>query len=56
MDIEEEEKNQDLGLFKLIYTIYPDALLCWKGYIFADLKAFGEAINKEIPHINKNST
>ena len=54
MDIEEEERNQDLGLFKLIHTINPDAPLSWKGDIFVDLKAFGEAINKKLPHININ--
>ncbi|MBN2418551.1 MAG: hypothetical protein JXL81_04150, partial [Deltaproteobacteria bacterium] len=54
MDIEEEEGNQDLGLFKLIYTLDPDIPLCWRGNIFADLKAFGEAMNRELPGINKD--
>ena len=48
----EEERDQDLGLFKLIYTMNPNAPLCWRGEMFVDLESFGAAIKKILPTKN----
>lgn len=50
----EEEQDKDMGLFKLIFHLNPDAPLCWRGEIFADLSKLGEAIHKRLPEIDDN--
>lgn len=47
-----EERNQDLGLFKLIYLLNPQAPLCWRREMFMDLFKFLEKMNKELPNLN----
>lgn len=37
-------ENKDVGLFELIYSLDPNAPLCWKGRVFMDLKTFGQSI------------
>jgi len=49
----EEERNHDLGLFKLIYFINPNAPLCWRGENFFDLSGLGRSINKHLPDIDR---
>ena len=49
----EEERNHDLGLFKLIYFINPNAPLCWRGETFSDLSGLGRSINKHLPDIDR---
>ncbi|MFA5524873.1 MAG: protein kinase [Tissierellales bacterium] len=46
-----EEKNQDLGLLKLIYALNPNAPLCWKGRIFGDVTSFVDAVLEEFPNV-----
>lgn len=49
----EEEKNQDLGVFKLIYTLNNQAPLIWKGQIFKDLSSIGEAMYSKLPQLDE---
>lgn len=51
MDIEEEETDKDLGLLKVIYKLSPKAPLAWKGDVFSDLRALGEAIHHRLPEV-----
>jgi len=47
----EEERDQDLGFFKLIYAIYPNAPLGWCGEMFVDPEKLGDAIMKKMPDV-----
>jgi serine/threonine protein kinase len=49
-----EERNKDLGFFKLIYIMNPGAPLCWRGEMFIDLYALSASITKDLPEINQN--
>lgn len=50
----QEEKNRDIGLFKLIYAINGDAPLCWHGEMFFDMGKLAEAMKKSLPDVNEN--
>ena len=48
----EEVRDQDTGLFNLICSIHQNPPLCWKGYIFNDLRELGDAIKQKLPEVN----
>lgn len=50
----EEEPNTDLGLFKLLYLLNPDAPLCWRGEIFWDLAGLRKKLNEQLPMVNED--
>jgi serine/threonine protein kinase len=49
-----EERDQDLGFFKLIYLLNPKAPLCWRGEMFIDLYKLSTSISKELPQVNQS--
>lgn len=49
-----EERDKDMGLFKLIYIMNPGAPLCWRGEMFIDLYALSASITKDLPNVNQN--
>ncbi|WP_191090651.1 serine/threonine protein kinase [Niallia endozanthoxylica] len=49
----EEERDNDTALFKTIYSLSPDAPLCWKGEVFQELSQLGEAMKKQMPDLNE---
>ena len=49
-----EETDHDIGLFKLIYLLDPQAPLCWRGEVFTDLHRFTDKCVNDLPSINDN--
>jgi serine/threonine protein kinase len=49
-----EERDKDLGFFKLIYIMNPGAPFCWRGEMFIDLYALSASITKGLPNINQD--
>ncbi|QOR35055.1 protein kinase [Clostridium sp. 'deep sea'] len=47
------EKNKDIGLFKLLYILNKDLPLCWRGQTFKTLKDLGTLINSQLPTIQE---
>lgn len=54
IDVEEEERDNDIALFKMIYLLSPEAPLYWKGEVFTDLLQLSESIKKQIPNQNQD--
>lgn len=49
-----EMADKDLAVFKLIYLLNPTAPLCYKGVLYNDLEALGEAMAASAPEINQD--
>lgn len=47
-----ELKDKDLAVFKLIYLLNPNAPLCYKGKLYNNLEALGEAMATQAPEID----
>ncbi|WP_176560076.1 serine/threonine protein kinase [Brevibacillus dissolubilis] len=55
MDIVEYEKNLDFGMFKMIYTLHPNAPLYWMGTNLQDLLQLAEKMHAKLPEVDQDA-